>query len=241
MMKGLFVLIGMVILCSTLAQKNQEMAVLYDPRTPTQIPEVASDVRQRIFKDILRVGSSDLRARCLDGNPLDQPEIKGVTTGSFTRVRATQTAYVLELCGLKVEPDQRLFGVAIYEARKIVAYSHVHIPTAGGIVEAYGVRDINLNSLSELAVVWGTGDGFCPDTSLTLLEFKQSVFAALGEAKVLRYFETSQDKDPCSELAIYVNKSTNPTFVGIELFLKRNPVLLKLEKSALELTNFKIR
>jgi hypothetical protein len=239
-MKGLPVVIGMMILCSTLAQENQEMALLYNPETRTQIPAVTGDVQQRISKDILRVAGSDLRVRCQSGEPLDQPEIKGVTTGAFTRVRATQTAYVLELCGLKAALGQPLFGVVIYEDKKIVAYSHVHIPYAGGIVEAYSVRDINLNGLSELAIVWGAGDGFCPDTSLTLLEFKQSVLATLGETKVLRYFETSQDKDPCSELAIYVNKSTNPTFVGIELFLKRNPMLLKLEKSTLKLTNFKI-
>ena len=100
------------------------------------------------------------------------------------------------------------------------------------------MRDLNNNGLSELALRWSTGDGCCALERLTLLEFSQAGWEALGELPVSFNFEQLSTNFYDYQYKLFVQKGPRPIFVGVDLTHQNIPSVLELSEAQLELRNF---
>jgi hypothetical protein len=227
-MKKFFLALLVFIFSSGVAQ--QEMGVLYDPKilnTPLTIPMAQ---RQKIVAETIRFGASTIKKSCAwDGK---SGTLETRMTGSFTRPKSQQAAYVINLpCGTGHSDDYWRM-IAIYEGTVLKsAYLVTYTVGIGAIREFYAVRDVNLNGFSEIAVVSVWGDGHGAGTDLDLVDWNANLPKPIGHLGVFSsvYFEESGNRE-VHEYTVYVAKAPKPVFVGLEAGSKTQLTLLPLEK-----------
>ena len=213
-------------------QRQGAMSVLYDPKSKASAPKLEPKLLAQIIKDLRSIPAlKDMRtdANCVQGpetSALPSPPVTGVAVGAFTKDKANQTAYLVEPCTGPIQGDAFATVVAVYEAGKLVtAVSLRSVFPFTRLVEAYGVKDVDRNGLSELALVTHGGDGCGTWTYLDLIQWVRQTPSSLGSLAVA--FGGCDDN---AEYTVYVNKSPKPTFVGAEFGRDLKLTLLELQK-----------
>ena len=231
-----------LMVCSSLlafAQSNPtaEMSVLYDPKLktprpklePTLIAQIVKDLRSfPVFKDM----RTDVACR---GETWDSAPVLATAKGSFTRVKSDQTVYMVEPCIGPIVGDVTPTAVMVYEQGKLISafrFSSNTIYT--GLREGFGVRDIDQNGLSELALVTFGGDACADWTYLDLIQWASAKPISLGSLNVAR-----NDCGKSTGYTVYVNKNSKPTFVGVEAARNLKLALLELGKPSMTITALK--
>lgn len=217
------------------SQRPTPAAVLYDPKIKTPEPKLNPALEGRIMEDAAGMKDAQGRALC----PPRDTRVRGVASGSFTRAKAKQTAYLVFGCRVTLETET--YGLLIYENSRLISSSHLTVTDLYGLArEFYGVRDLNNNGLSELALRWSTGDGCCFFESLALLEWKGVGWKTLGQLPLLY----GEDENNLSSgfinfnYTLYVQKGARPVFVGVDALNKNLPTVLELERAILEVKTF---
>ncbi len=231
--------LGCVWLYGAIDAQTQALPVLYDSRIKPALLVVKPEVQKRVVQDVLRAGATALKRDCYDGKLPEKPSIKAVARGSFTRRGAAQTAYLVELCTTKRYTEVSGYGVAVYEANRLELVSGVQITDIYGVAfEFFGIHDLNLNGLDELGLVWGSGDGCCSSSELSLLEGGKMGLKSLGEVRVAA---ADGSGEPAVEEAwtVYVIRGAKPILIGVDRFNKRAvPVRLTPQPALLEIQNW---
>jgi hypothetical protein len=221
----------------------QPLPVLYDSRIKPAKLGVGIEQKNHVIQDVLRVGAAALKRDCDSSQSIRKPVLKAVARGSFTRKAAQQVAYLLELCWMRRFPDNGFYGVALYESNRLVSVSGVQITSLyGAIIEAFGVRDINLNGLDELGFVWGWGDGCASGDSLVLLEMGRSGLKSRGELEVM-FRDGCEEPEPSERRSwlVYVLRGSSPVFIGFEQIRKGPPTRLTLRPAPLEIQTWFVK
>ena len=126
------------------AQSN----VVFDVRVTTPAPQITTD-EARVISNLIdsarRAGAwkANTLANCRNQNA----ELLGKATGSFTARNVSQVAYLYSTC-FDV-PNQTQQGLVVFQGGKPIA----HYAFTDHFSEIYGVRDINKNGFSELALI----------------------------------------------------------------------------------------
>jgi hypothetical protein len=149
--------------------------------------------------------------------PIGEVSIDVIVSGSFTKPRAKQNLYMYAQCSFG-------YGLTILEAGKLVA-----VYDSGQAFNAFSVKDVNENGLTELMIevqsnakgVWGEMH------AIQLLEFPNGKPVSLGSFFIggpPGYFVNGSDNNTCSPNAprelqksfpsniIYVQKGKKPQF-----------------------------
>jgi hypothetical protein len=226
-----------------LAQTNQpgDMSVLYDPKLKTPLPRLEPKLVAQIVKDLRTFPVfKDMRtdASCVIGGgsePWPSAPVAGLAKGSFTRPKSDQLLYIVEPCTGPIVGDVTPTAVMVYEKAQLVSafrFSSTSIYT--GLREGFGVRDVDQNGLSELALVTSGGDGCGAWTYLDLVQWKTKIPTALGSLSAALH-----DCGDSTEYTLYVNKAPKPTFVGAEFARNLKLTLLELGKPSITITTLR--
>jgi hypothetical protein len=226
-------------LCAAIDAQTQALPVLYDSRIKPSLPVLKPEVQKRVIQDVLRAGATALKRDCHDGKLPEKPSVKAVARGSFTRRAVAQTAYLVELCPTKRYTEVSGYGLAVYVANRLVLVSGVQITDIYGVaLEFFGIHDLNLNGLDELGLVWGSGDGCCSSSNLSLLELTGAGLKSTGQVRVAA---ADGSGEPALEEAwtVYVIRGAKPILIGVDRFNRQAvPARLTLQPADLELQNW---
>jgi len=227
------------------APAPQGMNVLYDAKSPSSLKNGVPRALVALTKSAVNIARIALKARCHEGRPIepDNPVFSqafAAASGAFTRPGAKQTALLYAACAHK-DAEGELFVIAVAENQTILQVSLVHVDVVyAALLDAYGVRDVNGNGLSELALVWHSGDGCCGMKRLDLLEFGTSPRGA--GALPIEWFQGNGhgiDTDASYAYTVYAARASKPTFVGVEYAARSRVALLPLGRSNLRITRVK--
>jgi hypothetical protein len=119
----------------------------------------------------------------------------------------------------------------LVEAQKIIQAYQLRVP--GRLAETYSVKDINLNGLREIALMydWEDGcDGRCTFRSLDLLEFKSGKLQLNASLMVARGGDVSPQYR--FTYTVYVLKGSKPIFVGVHSAGKNSLTFLNVARSS---------
>jgi hypothetical protein len=230
-MKKLFLVLIVLAVSSGVAQ--QEMGVLYDPKIPAAVLNIPLAQKQKIVFEASRFGAKTIKKSCAFDSVWDGKSgtVEARMTGSFTRPKSQQTAYVIQFPCLTGHSDDNWRMVAIYEEAILKsAYLVTYTNGIGAIKEFYAVKDVNQNGLSEIAVVSIWGDGPGSGTDLALIDWNSNAPKPLGTLRVASRFYGNSSAGEVHEYIVYVAKGVQPVFVGLELGSKTQMTLLPLEK-----------
>jgi hypothetical protein len=231
-MKKFFLVLLVFAVSSVVAQ--QEMGVLYDPKIPAAVLNIPTTQKQKIAAQAIQFGLSTIKNFCYSPSELDGKTgiLEARMTGSFTRPKSQQIAYVTQIpCGTGHSDDYwRL--IAIYEGTVLKSgYLVTYTVGIGAIREFYAVKDVNQNGLSEIAVVSVWGDGPGSGTDLDLIDWNTNAPKPLGHLSVSSaMYDDESGKSDVHRYTVYVAKSPKPVFVGLEAGSKTQLTLLPLEK-----------
>jgi hypothetical protein len=230
-MKFFFLALLVFMFSSGVAQ--QEMGILYDPKISAAPLNMSVVQRQKIVNQAIQFGSSIIKKSCYSPSEWNGKSgtLEARMTGSFTRTKSQQTAYVINFPScLSGHSDDNWRMVAIYEATILKnAYLVTYTNGIGAIQEFYAVKDVNQNGLSEIAVVGNWGDGAGGGRDLDLIDWGNSSPKPLGSLRVAFGF-ADPDHPVLHQYTVYVVKSPKPVFVGLEADNKIQLTLLPLEK-----------
>jgi hypothetical protein len=211
---------------------QQEMGVLYDPKISAVPLNMSVAQRQKIVTEASRFGAKIIKKACAFDSVWDGKSgtLEKRMTGSFTRSKSQQTAYIIQFPCLTGRSDDNWRMVAIYEAAILKsAYLVTYTNGIGAIQEFYAVKDVNQNGLSEIAVVGSWADGGGGGRDLDLIDWSNASPKPLGRLRV-GFGYADPDHPEFHEYIVYVAKGTQPVFVGLEAGSKTQMTLLPLEK-----------
>ena len=136
-------------------------------------------------------------------------DISGMTSGSFTKPNARQTAYLYELCR-----SGRAFGIGgilVVENSQVVA--HYVYGENGLDADIAALPDINENGFSEIMMIGGgTGQGYTK-SAVEIIEFTPGGIKSFGIADTYEdNFGTENAKKSAKAFRITVSPGKNPVF-----------------------------
>lgn len=244
-MKRFFASIAISAACQilTISAAPQALPVLYDSSIKTPAPNASSSDITRVYKELLRVGGTQLKNQCFEGKLPATPKLSGLARGAFTRKGAAQGAWLFELCPTKRHMDSGFYGLVILENGRTVRVSSLQLTMVyATATELYSLRDLNLNGLDELALVWNWGDAGESENYLTLLEQTPKALSTLGQLLVYQSIDTQLSGNAdIFDWKVFVLKGNPPTFVATSKSGKPSPVKLSLDKPSLEIQTFLVR
>jgi hypothetical protein len=207
-----------IVLFLTLAVVSaQNMPVLYDPNLKSKNPV---QLESQVLSDVFTSAAKSQKDFCAG----KLPSASGIKlSGSFTRAHSNQVAYVVLGCTTN---DETIFYLASYESSALLNLYRLIVP--GKLREAYAIKDINTNNLSELAFVydWEDGcDGVCTFKNLDIAEFKNSNLISKTSLIVERGGGILDEYR--FNYTVYVSRGSTPLFVGVDS--SKPSILTKLD------------
>ena len=212
----------------------QDMPVLYDSRLSNSKQPTAEPP---ILVQINRAAATAQKSACANKRIRDddQGASSAKISGAFSRVKTKQSIYVVYGCRLE---ERSIAYLALYDQSQMMGLYQLDMP--GGFVEVYGVNDVNLDGLRELALIydWVDGcDGACAFRSLDVLEVKSGKLTSSTSLIVERGGDTAPEYR--FSYTVYVLKGTRPVFVGVHNTATTTLTALQPSVSLLKITQIK--
>jgi len=205
----LFLIFGASLL--TVHGQTAKLTMLFDGRADDSSTDVSAAEKRFVEKEVKKKEVEIREKADLNCDDEDEAEILmgGVASGSFTRPKAVQKAYLYELCR-----SGRSFGIEgliVVENERVVAHF-----TSGenGISSGLGIApDINQNGLTEILLFGGgTGQGYT-QTGVEIIEFAPGGVKSFGVAESYEDDFGANEKNPTAKaFKVFVQKGKNPVY-----------------------------
>lgn len=189
---------------------GQALQPLYDGRRDLN-PTVVSKTDEAVFKqEVLPAAKrawASRQSECADGFG-DQPEIRDVTTGSFTKPKSLQRAILYNYC--TPAHAYAFNGIAIVENGRVVS----HIVYQSDWQHAVAASpDVNENGKSELLVVSGTTNQGTTWATVTIIEFNGNEIQQYGFVETFSDSCGFNEKSGADAYRLLVKKGPEPEFL----------------------------
>ncbi len=208
-------------------------AVLFNPRLEVPAISVNADWQARVSRDPLRLSRAFLPRSCVAP---DRATIIGLARGSFTLAGRAQVTYMTRLCSSQPGWEPVQYGLLTYDADQLVGFTGLRLNAYYAQPrELYGVRDLNLDGLDEIALAWESSTFADGIDVVTLFDYASSKLNARGHLTVLAWNERGGG---VRRFVVRVVKGAVPSFLGIDSKGEVSLPLLPTSRYSLLLRNY---